>query len=51
MVIKCLECNYKCGLPFTLAFHYSISHQDEIIKCACGDGLLVLVLIQIVILI
>ena len=37
MVIKCLECNHKCGAPFNLAFHYSICHEDEIGKCVCGD--------------
>ena len=37
MVIKCLECKLKCGLPFNLAFHYSICHEDKIIKCECGD--------------
>ena len=37
MVIKCLECNHKCGLPFNLAFHYSVYHEDKISKCACGD--------------
>ena len=30
MVIECLECNYKCGIPFTLAFHYKIEHMDKI---------------------
>ena len=33
MVIKCLECNHKCGAPFNLAFHYSICHEDKIGKC------------------
>ena len=37
MVIKCLECSYKCGLPFNLAFHFSIYHEDKNSKCACGD--------------
>ena len=37
MVIKCLDCNHKCGAPFNLAFHYSICHEDKIGKCACGD--------------
>ena len=36
MVIKCLECNHKCGAPFNLAFHYSICHEDKIGKCVCG---------------
>ena len=30
MVIKCFECPHKCGLPFNLAFHYSIHHVDKI---------------------
>ena len=37
MVIKCLECNHKCGVPFNLAFHYSICHEDKTGKCVCGD--------------
>ena len=37
MVIKCLECKHKCGLPFNLAFHYSIYHEDKISKCAIRD--------------
>ena len=37
MVIKCLDCNHKCGAPFNLAFHYSICREDKIGKCACGD--------------
>ena len=37
MVIKCLECNHKCGAPFDLAFHYSICHEDKIVKCVCVD--------------
>ena len=37
MVIKCLECSDKCGLPFNLAFQYSIYHEDTISKCACVD--------------
>ena len=37
MVIKCLECNHKCGAPFNLVFHYSICHEDKIAKCMCGD--------------
>ena len=37
MFIKYLECKHKCGLPFNLAFHYSIYHEDKISKCACGD--------------
>ena len=37
MVIKCLECNHKCGAPFILAFHCSICLEDKICKCVCGD--------------
>ena len=37
MVIKYLEFNHKCGVPFNLAFHYSICHEDKIGKCVCGD--------------
>ena len=37
MVINCLECSHKCGLPFNLAFHYSMYHKDKISKCSCGD--------------
>ena len=37
MVIKCLECNYKCGAAFNLAFHFSICHEGKISKCVCGD--------------
>ena len=37
MFIKCLECNHKCGAPFNLAFHYSICHEDKIVKSVCGD--------------
>ena len=37
MVIKCLECKNKFGLPFNLAFHFSIYHEGKISKCECGD--------------
>ena len=37
MFIKRLECKHKFELPFNLAFHYSIYHEDKISKCACGD--------------
>ena len=37
MIIKCLECKHKCGIPFNLAFHYSLYHEDKITKYACGD--------------
>ena len=32
MVIKCLERNHRYGVPFNLAFHYSICHDDKIGK-------------------
>ena len=37
MVIKCFECPHKCGLPFSLAFHYSIHHVDKIGRCECDE--------------
>ena len=37
MVLECLECNYKCGTPFTLAFLYKIEHKDKISGCPCED--------------
>ena len=37
MVIKCLECNHKCGAPFNLAFPYSTCHEDKFGKFVCGD--------------
>ena len=37
MVKECLECNYKCGTPFTLAFQYKTKHKDKISERACGD--------------
>ena len=37
MVIKCFECPHKCGIPFNLAFHYSIHHVDKNGKCECDD--------------
>ena len=27
--LECLECKRKCGLPFNLAFHYSICQEDK----------------------
>ena len=37
MVTKCLECKHKCGLPFNLAFDYSIFIEDKIGKFEYGD--------------
>ena len=37
MVIKCLECNYKCGNIACLKYHYESCHKDKIDKCICGN--------------
>ena len=37
MHMKCLDFNYRCGLPHTLLFHYKIEHKDKVSKCACGN--------------
>ena len=37
MVIKCLECNYKCGNIACLKYHYESWHKDKIDKCICGN--------------
>ena len=37
MHMKCLDCNYGCGTPHTLLFHYKIEHKDKVSKCACGN--------------
>ena len=37
MVIEFLECNYKCGTTFILAFNYKIEQKYKISQCACGD--------------
>ena len=37
MHMKCLYCNYRCGTPHTLLFHYKIEHKDKVCKCACGN--------------
>ena len=37
MVIKCLECNYKCGKIACLKYHYESCHKDKIDKCICGN--------------
>ena len=36
MVLKCLECNYKCGNIACLKYHYESCHKDKIDKCICG---------------
>ena len=36
MHMKFLGCNYKCGSPHTLLFHYKLEHKDKVSKCACG---------------
>ena len=35
-----LECDYKCGSPSFLPFHYKMKHNDKISKCTCGDNIL-----------
>ena len=35
--IECLECDYKCGTSFTLAFHNKREQNDKISDCAYGD--------------
>ena len=37
MVIKCLECNYKCGNIVCLKYHYESCHKDKIDKYICGN--------------
>ena len=37
MVIKCLECNYKCGNIACLKYHYESCHKDKIDKCICRN--------------
>ena len=37
MVIKYLECNYKCGNIACLKYHYESCHKDKIDKCICGN--------------
>ena len=37
MVIKCLECNYKCGNIACLKYHYESCHKDKIDKSICGN--------------
>ena len=33
--MKCLDCNYACGNPHNLLFHYKIEHKDKVRKCTC----------------
>ena len=35
--MKCLDCNYGCGTPRSLLFHYKTEHKDKVGKCASGD--------------
>ena len=35
-----LECDYECGSPSYLLFHYKMKHKDKIFKCACGDDIM-----------
>ena len=37
MVIKCLECNYKCGNIACLKYHNESCHKDKIDNCICGN--------------
>ena len=37
MHMECLDCNYGCGTPHTLLFHYKIEHKNKVRKCACGN--------------
>ena len=37
MSIECLDCNYNCGNPHVLLFHYKMERKDKVGKCACGN--------------
>ena len=37
MLLKCLECNYKCGNIAVLKYHYESFHKDKTDKCMCGN--------------
>ena len=37
MVIKCLECNYKCGNIACLKYHYESCHKGKTDKCIYGN--------------
>ena len=40
MLLKCLECNYKCGNIAVLKYHYESFHKDKTDKCMCGNIIL-----------
>ena len=35
--MKSLDCNYRCGTPNALLFHYKKEHKYKVSKCACGN--------------
>ena len=35
--MKCLDCNYGCGTPHNLLFHYKLKHKDKVSRCTCGN--------------
>ena len=37
MGVVSFGCNYECGTPRSLLFHYKMEHKDKVSKCACGD--------------
>ena len=40
MLLKCSECNYKCGNIAVLKYHYESCHKDKTDKCMCGNIIL-----------
>ena len=30
MSIDCLDCNYNCGTPHILLFHYKMEHKNKV---------------------
>ena len=36
MVTECSDCNYKCGTPSSLPFHYEKSLEDKMSNCTFG---------------
>ena len=40
MLLKCLECNYKCGNIAVLKYHCESCHKDKTDKCMCGNIIL-----------
>ena len=37
MHMECLACNYGCGTPHNLPFHYKLEHKDKVSNCTCGN--------------